>query len=99
MKKVAKKGTKKVATKVVKFAVRGEKGKAVYLAGDFNEWDPKAKKMAYKARKGAYEVEVKLPRGEHQYKFVIDGVWCTDPENIHAVRNDCGSFNSLIDVK
>ena len=99
MKKVAKKIVKKVATKVVKFAVRGEKGKAVYLAGDFNEWDPKAKKMAYKARKGAYEVEVKLSRGEHQYKFVIDGTWCTDPENIHAVRNDCGSFNSLIDVK
>ena len=89
---------KKAKVVSVSFSVRAEKGKAVYLAGDFNGWKPTGKKMSYKARKGAYEATVKLPRGEHQYKFVIDGVWCTDPENIHAVANDQGSFNSLIDA-
>ena len=89
---------KKAKVVNVTFSVRAEKGKAVYLAGDFNDWNPKGKKMSYKARKGVYEATVKLTRGEHQYKFVIDGVWCTDPENIHAVANDQGSFNSLIDA-
>lgn len=89
---------KKAKIVSVTFSVRADKGKAIYLAGDFNDWNPKGKKMTYKARKGAYEATVKLPRGEHQYKFIIDGVWCTDPENIHAVANDQGSFNSLIDA-
>ena len=89
---------KKAKVVSVTFSVRAEKGKAVYLAGDFNDWKPTGKKMSYKARKGAYEATVKLPRGEHQYKFVIDGVWCTDSENIHSVANDQGSFNSLIDA-
>ena len=89
---------KKTKVVSVTFSVQAEKGKAVYLAGDFNDWNPTGKKMTYKARQGAYEATVKLARGEHQYKFVIDGVWCTDPENIRAVANDQGSFNSLIDA-
>ena len=89
---------KKAKLVSVEFSVKADKGKTVYLAGDFNEWNPKGKKMTFKARKGVYAATVKLPRGQHQYKFVIDGTWCTDPANIHAVPNDQGSFNSLIDV-
>ena len=35
------------ATKAVTFTVHAEQGKAVYLAGSFNEWSTTAKKMAY----------------------------------------------------
>ena len=37
--------------------------------------------------------------GEYQYKFVIDGTWCADPENANAVPNDQGTYNSVITVK
>ena len=97
---VAKKPTaKKPAAKAVTFTVHAEKGKAVYVAGEFNKWNPTAKKMAYKARTGIYAATVKLAPGEYQYKFVIDGTWCADPENVNSVQNDQGTFNSVIVVK
>ena len=90
---------KKVAAKSVTFTVHAEKGKAVYLAGEFNEWNPTAKKMAYQAKGGLYAATVKLAAGSYQYTFVIDGTWCADPENVNAVPNDQGTFNSVITVK
>ena len=89
---------KKATTKSVTLTVHADKGKAVYLAGEFNGWDPTAKKMAFKA--GVYTATLKLEAGKsYQYKFVIDGTWCADPQNTNAVPNDQGTFNSVIDVK
>lgn len=103
-KPVAKKSTvtkkctaRKPAGKSVTFTVHADKGKAVYLAGDFNAWDPKARKMTFKA--GVYSASVKLAPGDYQYKFVVDGIWCADPENVNSVPNDQGTFNSVITVK
>ena len=94
----AKKSTAKKATaKNVTFTVHADKGKAVYVAGEFNKWNPTAKKMAYKA--GVSTATVKLAAGTYQYKFVIDGTWCADPENVNSVANDQGTFNSVIEVK
>ena len=88
---------KKAATKNVTFTVHAEKGKAVYVAGEFNKWNPTAKKMTFKA--GVYSATLKLAAGTYQYKFVIDGTWCADPENVNSVPNDQGTFNSVITVK
>ena len=96
-KKCAAKKPAKPAAKTVKFTVHADKGKTVCLAGDFNKWSPSAKKMAFKA--GVYTATVKLAPGTYQYKFVIDGTWCADPENANAVANDQGTFNSVIEVK
>lgn len=90
---------KKPAAKSVTFTVHAEKGKAVYVAGEFNKWNPTAKKMAYKAKEGIYAATLKLAAGTYQYKFVIDGTWCADPENVEAVPNDQGTFNSVLTVK
>jgi 1,4-alpha-glucan branching enzyme len=85
--------------KSVSFTIHAERGKDVYLAGEFNGWDPAAKKMAYKARSGVYATTIKLAAGKYQYKFVIDGVWCADPENADSVANDQGTFNSIVTVE
>ena len=100
VKKCAKKpAAKKEAAKNVTFTVHADKGKAVYIAGEFNKWNPTAKKMAYKAKDGIYAATVKLVPGEYQYKFIIDGTWCVDPENVNSVKNDQGTFNSILVVK
>lgn len=97
-KPVAKKSaTKKSAAKSVTFTVHADKGKAVYVAGEFNKWNPTAKKMTFKA--GVYSATLKLAAGTYQYKFVIDGTWCADPENTNSIPNDQGTFNSVITVK
>ena len=90
---------KTVAKKSVTFTLHADKGKAVYLAGVFNQWSLTAKKMAYKAKSGLYAATIKLAPGSYEYKFVVDGVWCADPENANAVANDQGTFNSVIVVK
>ena len=94
-----KSAAKKPAAKSVTFTVHAEKGKAVYLAGVFNQWSLTAKKMAYKAKSCIYTATIKLAPGSYEYKFVIDGTWCADPENANSVPNDQGTFNSVIVVK
>ena len=87
------------AGKAVVFTLHADKGSEVCLAGEFNGWDPSAKKMKYKARAGLYEAVVRLKPGTYQYKFVIDGAWSADPANANAVANDQGTYNSVIEVR
>lgn len=90
---------KKPGAKNVTFTVRAEKGKMVYLAGCFNKWNPTGKKMTDKKNEGVYTATVKLAPGTYQYKFVIDGTWCADPECADWVQNEHGTLNSVINVK
>jgi 1,4-alpha-glucan branching enzyme len=70
--------------------------KEVYLAGDFNRWDPQADPMVKKD--GIFRITRSLAPGEHQYKFVVDGQWCVDPAATSQVPNEAGSMNSVIRV-
>ena len=51
---VAKKAPAKAAERRVTFTVRADAGKAVYLAGCFNQWNPTGKKMTDKKKDGVY---------------------------------------------
>ena len=52
-------------------------GGQVFLVGSFNDWDTTAHSMN---RTGDFwEIVLPLPHGEHQYKFLVDGAWKTDP--------------------
>lgn len=95
----SRKSVAKPAARRVAFTVRAEIGKPVYLAGSFNQWNPTGKKMSDKKKDGVYSTTVMLAPGEYEYKFVIDGVWCIDPENVDVVPNDHGTMNSVITVK
>ncbi|HRR33783.1 MAG TPA: glycogen-binding domain-containing protein [Kiritimatiellia bacterium] len=93
----AKRATQKAAPKNqrVLFSVRAEPGSKVFLAGSFNNWDPTAKEMIDKKGDGVFTATLLLPPGEYQYKFVIDGTWCADPECPDWVQNDHGTLNSV----
>jgi 1,4-alpha-glucan branching enzyme len=82
-------------TQRVTFNVRAEVGSRVYLAGSFNNWDPTDKEMIDKKGEGFFTATVNLPAGAHQYKFVIDGTWCADPECAEWIQNDHGTLNSV----
>jgi 1,4-alpha-glucan branching enzyme len=68
----------------------------VYVAGTFNDWDPKATPLH--RHNGTHRGSLRLPPGRHEYKFVINGVWCADPECPGWVPNEYGSLNSVIEV-
>jgi len=49
----------------------------VFVAGDFNEWRTDQLKMA-SCGNGYWELTVRLPRGDHKFRYVADGLWHTD---------------------
>ena len=103
VKKAVKKTTKKTVKKLnpneklVKFQIQAEAGSEVYVAGSFNAWDPKANKL--RKVKDMYATSIVLPKGRHEYKFVINGVWHVDPNCPEWQPNSMGSINSLLTVE
>jgi peroxiredoxin/mono/diheme cytochrome c family protein len=71
------------------------KVESVYLAGTFNDWKDTATKMEGPNADGRYTAAVTLKPGQHEYKFVVNGKWRSDPGNAHTA----GYFrNSVLTV-
>ena len=84
--------------KGVTFLVRADPGSKVALAGDFNKWDPCANPLTDAAGTGTFSTVLTLPPGNYEYKFVINGTWCVDPECTEWVQNNMGTLNSVCKV-
>jgi 1,4-alpha-glucan branching enzyme len=82
----------------ITFNISARPGSTVRLAGSFNNWTPDKKLMA-KGGADRYSGTLLLEPGQYEYKFVVDDVWCIDPENTEFVRNDYGTLNSVLIVK
>lgn len=68
--------------------------KTVFLAGDFNKWDPKA--YAMKKEGDTWIFPVHLSVGKHLYKFIVDDKWMNDPGNQLWEQNEYGNGNSVL---
>ena len=82
----------------VRFHATAEPNSDVYVTGSFNRWNGGAKKMTANRGEHDYYVTLMLPRGRHEYKFVVNGQYKADPECPDWVLNDFGTINSVIDV-
>ena len=69
----------------------------VLVAGNFNGWRPEATPLK-KTGSGEWLVGLSLRSGEYEYRFVVDGQWCEDPEAAKREVNPYGGFNSILDV-
>ena len=85
-----------MTSKRVNFDIHAKAGSEVYLAGTFNSWDATRNKLT--ERSGFYNCTLLVPKGRHEYKFVVNGVWCVDPKCQEWVSNGSGSLNSVITV-
>ena len=70
---------------------------SVYLVGDFNKWQPEKKPM-FRAKDGTFRTRMNLRSGRYQYKFVVDGLWFSDPAGPSQVINSFGTLNSVFEV-
>ncbi len=91
MQKSSNKGRKRV-----KFELHADPGSRVFVAGDFNDWSPETRQL--KEKDGVYSATMMLPAGQYQYKFIVNGAWCVDPECEDWMPNDQGSLNSVVTV-
>lgn len=71
-----------------------EQAKEVVVAGSFNNWDEHKLRMR-RTSKG-WELPVYINDGTHQYKFIVDGNWITDPTNALVRDDGLGHINSLL---
>ncbi|HOI56322.1 MAG TPA: isoamylase early set domain-containing protein [Phycisphaerae bacterium] len=69
----------------------------VFVAGTFNGWDNRSTPMK-RSSDGRWEVLLKLPPGEHQFRYYADGQWFTDYAADGVVPNGLGDFNSIVRV-
>ena len=69
-------------------------GKEVYLCGTFNGWQ----KLKMSRTQKDFVAMIELGEGDHEYKFLVDGSWVTDP-NTAIIENNSGFKNNLIHVQ
>ena len=77
------------------FAWSAARGNSVFLAGDFSDWKP----VPMERSGNGFSAVVELSPGEHQYKFIVDGEWQSDPNAPEAVPNGFGTVNSVVRVQ
>ncbi len=69
----------------------------IYVAGTFNNWNPTAIKLGYHG-KGIYSAMVLLPLGKYEFKYIVNGEWCTGPDCSAQVSNGFGTNNNCLIV-
>ena len=62
--------------KGISFKIKVEPNSQVYVAGTFNDWN--AAKNQIKEQNGIYATNLFLPRGKHEYKFIVNDAWTLD---------------------
>jgi len=83
---------------VVRFVFRDPDARRVALVGDFNGWSKDATPLATVNEPGAWAVSVTMPKGRHEYAFIVDGVrWSPDPFAAR-VADEFGTESSVVTV-
>jgi hypothetical protein len=83
-------------TVVVRFTLVAQGARQVAVAGDFNGWDPKGTLLVNQDGQGNFVGTVSLPPGAHEYMFVVDGKWVTDPAASELRPDGFGRTNAIL---
>lgn len=73
-----------------------QEARRVFLVGDFNDWNPTARRMV-RSKDGSFRARLRLDPGEHHFKFVVDDQWLPD-FSTEQQANPFGTTNSVIRV-
>jgi 1,4-alpha-glucan branching enzyme len=84
-----------VENNIVRFFLRKKTdAKTVILAGSFNNWSPSA--LSMKKTDSGWIADVKLTPGKYWYKFIVDGNWMYDSDNLARENDGLGNINSIL---
>jgi chromosome partitioning protein len=85
-------------SKEIRFAIDAPNAKDIYIVGDFNHWKISDENRLSKTSDGKWEKSFGLSSGRYKYKFIIDGEWVTDSQNLEREQNAFGTFDSIINL-
>jgi 1,4-alpha-glucan branching enzyme len=81
---------------MVRFVLEARGARQVTVAGDFNGWDPARTPLEGPDLGGNFVATVPVTPGEHEYMFVVDGRWVTDPAAAERRADGFGRENALL---
>ena len=84
-------------TVLCEFRFRAEDAREVCLAGDFNQWTVCQTRLV-RVGEDLWSVSMELPRGRHEYMFVVDGQWVTDPAAVTTIDDGFGNRNAVLSL-
>jgi hypothetical protein len=73
-----------------------KESRRVFIAGSFNQWEENQIPMMKTGNR--WSIDLFLPDGIYQYKFIADGDWLTDPTNPLKKDDGLGGNNSVISI-
>jgi hypothetical protein len=79
------------------FRVLAPKARRVSVGGDFNGWQQENAPMK-PAGDGWWQLRLKIPPGQYQYVYFVDGKALTPPESVLRVDDGFGGINGLLEV-
>ena len=81
----------------VRFSLDAQHAREVRVTGTFTDWSFDGVPLV-RSEDGVWSATIALGGGQHEYRFVIDGVWVKDPNNDASVMNEFGQENSVVAV-
>ncbi|MCU0395045.1 MAG: hypothetical protein MUF29_04000 [Chitinophagaceae bacterium] len=79
------------------FMLKGYSGKGkVFVAGSFNNWEPR--KLEMRPGANGWMLPIYLPAGTHTYRFIANNNWMADPANDDRLPNEYNDFNSVVRI-
>ncbi|WP_457572003.1 isoamylase early set domain-containing protein [Desulfovulcanus sp.] len=83
----------------VTFIFHYPQAQAVSVIGSFNRWNPAGFEMRKGKEKDFWVLEIRLPKGRHEYAFLVnDKIVVADPNAAFRKRDLFGNTNSIIFV-
>jgi len=87
----------KAHLKPIHFYCHAPDAREVFIAGDFNDWNPASHPM-HRRHDGTWFAEIQLNHGHHHYLYLVDGKRTLDPKAQGIGRNELNEKVSLIAV-
>jgi 1,4-alpha-glucan branching enzyme len=85
---------KEIDEKTTRFFFKGNgKEKSVLISGSFNQWSTTGWPLQ-KNDEGWY-IDLQLAPGRYEYKYIVDGKWIQDRENLLEMDDNYGAENSV----
>jgi len=81
----------------VRFSIEAEHARDVRVTGEFTGWSFDGIALE-RGSDGIWSRVIEVPPGAYEYRFILDGVWVKDPNNLESVLNEFGQENSVVVV-
>ncbi|MBN2183923.1 MAG: AAA family ATPase [Candidatus Krumholzibacteriota bacterium] len=88
----------KIVDSGVVFTLKAPNARSVSLTGEFTNWSHEGIRMLRDEDNETWKIVMNLDPGDYEYRFIVDGVWIKDPNNVDTVLNEYGQENSLLIV-